>query len=134
MVQAWVDAFNRGDAEALASLYNEDAPNHQVAQEPVVGREAIRRMFSEEFARADMVCLVENLFQDGEWAILEWRDPLGLRGCGFFHVVGRSPSSAATGASSASSASTGSRCPRSRDAPRSSPGHHPPPHGLPALG
>ena len=20
------------------------------------------------------------------WAILEWRDPLGLRGCGFFHV------------------------------------------------
>jgi limonene-1,2-epoxide hydrolase len=26
------------------------------------------------------------LFEDGEWAILEWRDPLGLRGCGFFHV------------------------------------------------
>ena len=25
---------------------------------------------------------------DGEWAILEWRDPLGLHGCGFFHVVG----------------------------------------------
>lgn len=34
-----------------------------------------------------MVCIVENIFQDGEWAILEWRDPLGLRGCGFFHVV-----------------------------------------------
>jgi len=30
---------------------------------------------------------VESLFEDGEWAILEWRDPLGLRGCGFFHVV-----------------------------------------------
>jgi hypothetical protein len=29
---------------------------------------------------------VENLFQDGEWAILEWRDPKGLRGCGFFQV------------------------------------------------
>ena len=34
-----------------------------------------------------MHCIVENLFQDGEWAILEWRDPKGLRGCGFFHVV-----------------------------------------------
>ena len=22
---------------------------------------------------------------DGEWAIMEWKDPLGLRGCGFFH-------------------------------------------------
>lgn len=34
-----------------------------------------------------MVCIFENIFQDGEWAILEWRDPLRLRGCGFFHVV-----------------------------------------------
>jgi hypothetical protein len=34
-----------------------------------------------------MVCIRENLFEDGEWAILEWRDPTGLRGCGFFHVV-----------------------------------------------
>src|SRR5262249_14016795 len=80
------DAFNRADAEALAALYAEDATNHQVALEPVHGRAAIRRMFASEFARATMVCLVENLFEDGEWAILEWRDPNGLRGCGFFHV------------------------------------------------
>ena len=30
--------------------------------------------------------IVEHLFQDGEWVVLEWRDPGGLRGCGFFHV------------------------------------------------
>ena len=47
---------------------------------------AIRAMFAEGFAQAAMVCVVENLFEDGEWAILEWRDPLGLRGCGFFRV------------------------------------------------
>lgn len=87
IVRAWVEAFNRGDADALASFYSEDATNHQVAEDPVVGRAALRRMFAAEFARAEMVCLVENLFQDGEWAILEWRDPLGLRGRGFFHVV-----------------------------------------------
>lgn len=87
LVHAWVEAFNRGDAEALAHFYSEDATNHQVPEQPVTGREAIRRTFEAEFARADMVCIVENIFQDGEWAILEWRDPLGLRGCGFFHVV-----------------------------------------------
>jgi len=86
LVLAWVDAFNRGDVAALAALYSEEATNHQVAEQPVSGRAAIRQMFEREFARAKMECIVENIFQDGEWAILEWRDPLGLRGCGFFHV------------------------------------------------
>lgn len=87
LVQAWVEAFNRTDVEALAAFYTEDATNHQVAESPVHGREAIRQMFAAGFASAKMVCIVENIFEDGEWAILEWRDPLGLRGCGFFHVV-----------------------------------------------
>ena len=86
LVLEWVARFNAGDADGLAELYAESAVNHQVAEAPVEGRAAIREMFAREFARAKMVCIVENLFQDGEWAILEWRDPLGLRGCGFFHV------------------------------------------------
>lgn len=60
LLRAWVDAFNRADVTTLAALYRDDATNHQVAERPVVGRAAIRD---------------------------EWRDPLGLRGCGFFHVV-----------------------------------------------
>ncbi|MGD8384960.1 MAG: nuclear transport factor 2 family protein [Lysobacterales bacterium] len=87
LILAWVDAFNRADAEALAAFYAEDAVNHQVAEAPVRGRGAIRDMFAAEFAAANMVCIVEQIFEDGEWAILEWRDPNGLRGCGFFHVV-----------------------------------------------
>ncbi len=86
IVEAWVAAFNRRDVDALAAFYAEDAVNHQVAEEPVRGRAAIREMFAAGFAAAEMVCIVENLFEDGEWAMLEWRDPLGLRGCGFFHV------------------------------------------------
>ncbi len=88
LVQAWVDAFNRADPDALAAFYTEDAVNHQVAESPVHGRRAIREMFAAGFASATMVCEVENIFEDGEWGILEWRDPLGLRGCGFFHIVG----------------------------------------------
>jgi limonene-1,2-epoxide hydrolase len=87
VVRAWVDAFNRADVEALAELYAEDAINHQVMWEPLQGRSTIRAMLQNEFDRAEMTCLVENLFEDGDWAILEWRDPKGLRGCGFFHVV-----------------------------------------------
>ncbi len=86
LVRSWVDAFNRRDVAALAAFYHEDAVNHQVAEHPVEGRDAIRRLFADGFAAAEMVCIVENIFEDGEWAILEWRDPLGLRGCGFFHV------------------------------------------------
>lgn len=87
LVAAWVEAFNRTDVDALADFYAEDAINHQVAESPFAGREAIRAMFTTGFAAANMVCIVENIFADGEWAILEWRDPLGLRGCGFFHIV-----------------------------------------------
>lgn len=83
-VAQWVEAFNRADADALAAMYTEDAINHQVAEQPVHGRAAIREMFRQGFAAANMVCIVENLFEDGDWAMLEWRDPLGLRGCGFF--------------------------------------------------
>ena len=86
VVETWVEAFNRADVEALAAMYAEDAINHQVANEPVIGREAIGAMFAEGFAQAEMVCIPENLFEDGAWAILEWRDPKGLRGCGFFQV------------------------------------------------
>jgi len=88
VVRAWVEEFNRADPDALASLYEDDAINHQVAEGPVQGRSAIGEMFRRGFAATKMVCIVENLFQDGEWAILEWRDPQGLRGCGFFHVRG----------------------------------------------
>lgn len=67
LVSAWVDAFNQGNADKITEFYASDAINHQVAN-------------------AKMVCIVENIFEDGDWAILEWKDPIGLRGCGFFKV------------------------------------------------
>lgn len=86
VVMAWVKAFNRADADDIARFYAEDAVNHQMPEQPVAGRAAIREMFAAEFRAADMVCIVENLIEDGDWAVLEWRDPDGLRGCGVFLV------------------------------------------------
>jgi len=87
LVHHWVEAFNRADPDGLASFYSDEAVNHQEAEAPVQGKAAIREMFRIGFSSASMTCIVENIFEDGEWAILEWKDPLGLRGCGFFHIV-----------------------------------------------
>ena len=82
----WLNAFNSADIDKLSSLYDENAVNHQVANEPVIGKIAIMKMFEQEFESTNMTCTVENIFEDGEWVIMEWKDPLGLRGCGFFQI------------------------------------------------
>ena len=87
IILKWVATFNEASTDKLAEFYADEAVNHQVANEPIYGKEAIRQMFESEFATANMVCTIENIFEDGEWAILEWKDPLGLRGCGFFHIL-----------------------------------------------
>ena len=100
VVCKWVDAFNSHDVEAIISLYHDEAVNHQVANDPVVGINAIRAMFVGEFAAADMTAIAENIFEDGQWAILEWRDPLGLRAVvSFMLSTERSFSSMAIGIS-----------------------------------
>lgn len=113
---SWVAAFNARDAARAAACYHDDATNSQVAAgPPVVGRANIQKDLAAFFAAfPDTVTNIENLFQDGQWAILEWSGgatwlgefaglrPNGkaftLRGCGFFHVIdGKSNISAATG-------------------------------------
>lgn len=86
VVEEWVRRFNAADVDGLAALYHESAVNHQVPNDPVRGREAIRAQFAREFAAAEMTCIIEQILEDAPWAILEWRDPLGLRGCGFFRI------------------------------------------------
>lgn len=86
IVLQWVAAFNNEDVIGLSSLYAENAVNHQVNQNPIQGKDKIQKMFEQEFSQTDMHCIVENIFEDGNWAILEWKDPLGLRGCGFFQT------------------------------------------------
>ncbi|MCX2744143.1 nuclear transport factor 2 family protein [Mangrovivirga sp. M17] len=57
VVLAWVKAFNEGDAEKLANLYHDDAINHQGANKPVKGKNAIKKMFEEEFDRLSFLSL-----------------------------------------------------------------------------
>jgi steroid delta-isomerase-like uncharacterized protein len=104
VVEDWVAAYNQRDAYAAAELYHEDATNLQVALgTPTNDRQAMLDDLLSFFnAFPDNFTHVENLFEDGEWAMLEWfgggtwRGEFGgmapngrsytLRGCGFFHV------------------------------------------------
>lgn len=88
VVETWVERFNAANAASLAELYHPDAINHQAVdmREPVIGKAAIQAMFERDFALAEMVCIPEAIHEAGNVAALEWRDPLGLRGCGFFTV------------------------------------------------
>ena len=86
LVEAWVEAFNKRDVDLIVSYYSDDAINHQMPDTKVKGKSSIRQMFEGAFETADMICEIENIFEDGEWAILEWKDPIGLRGCGFFNI------------------------------------------------
>ena len=87
LIRLWVEKFNAADVDGLANLYALDAINDQaVFSAPLHGRESIREMFETEFSRATMVCIEERIYECGDTAILQWRDPLGLRGCGFFQL------------------------------------------------
>jgi steroid delta-isomerase-like uncharacterized protein len=103
-MRLWEEAWTRHDAAALASLYREDAVNHQVAAgAPAVGRAAILADLGAFFAAfPDSYTRVETLLVDGDRAAVEWsgggtwlgeflgRRPNGkafaLRGCGFFVI------------------------------------------------
>jgi steroid delta-isomerase-like uncharacterized protein len=104
VIQIWADAHNTRDAHAAADLYHEDATNIQVAVGiPIQGKQAILEGLIQFFhAFPDNYTHIENLFEDGEWAIIEWSGggtflgefagvaPTGkqftLQGCGFFHI------------------------------------------------
>ena len=85
LIREWVARFNRADIDGLVQLYAEDVVNEQVVfSEPIVGREAVRQLLELDFSRAKMVCIEERVYECGDTAILQWRDPLGFKGCGFF--------------------------------------------------
>ena len=86
VIEKWVELLNQGNALELSELYHDHAVNHQVANLPVEGKKAIFEMFNQEFQKADMVCIIEHIYEDVQWAILEWKDPIGLRGSDFFQI------------------------------------------------
>jgi len=42
VVKKWGDVFNRADVEALSNMYAENAINHQMPNEHIIGKAAIK--------------------------------------------------------------------------------------------
>ena len=80
IVEAWLRFFNAGDSDGIATLYAENAVNHQAALPAVHGREAIKDFHRDTFADGRLTCIPVNLVVDGDWAALEWTDPEGFCG------------------------------------------------------
>ena len=51
------------------------------------GRDKIRAAFANAFATAEFHCVVENIFNERDYVILEWCDPSGRSGCAFFQII-----------------------------------------------
>lgn len=93
----WIQHLNEKNLESLMSLYHADAVNIQVATgHPLNGRSAIKRDYGSFFeVSPDSMFSIENLFEDANWGIIEWRAkgtfrPTGksynLNGSGFFQI------------------------------------------------
>ncbi len=88
-MKEWVNAFNEKNARALSEMYHEDAMNFQVATDiQRNGRDEIFKMFEYEFENFEMVCIPQRIVTEGNTVVLEWKDPNGLEGCGFFTFEG----------------------------------------------
>lgn len=87
VIERWVECFNTGDVDKFMALYADDAVQHAVFAEPMVGKPAIRAQTEAYFAAAKLHCIVENLVatEDG-WVVLEWLDRVGLKGCNVYRI------------------------------------------------
>ena len=65
---------------------HDEAINHPAAEAPLQENDIIKAMFENELNASKMVCIIEKLFEEGDWTVLEGKDPLGSRGCGFFKI------------------------------------------------
>ena len=104
VLMKWIEAFASRDSDRVASLYHADAVNWQIANDPAMGQEAIRSLFTQFFASfPDSYTQVVNIVSEGDWAAWEWigggtflgdlgsiqatGKPYEIRGSGFFRVV-----------------------------------------------
>lgn len=97
VLSKWAHFMTTHQLDELVDLYHDDATNLQVAVgTPLVGKEAIRQDYINFFQNIpDTYTTVVNIFEDGDWAIIEWtgggtfqgKKKFTFEGCGFFNII-----------------------------------------------
>ncbi len=83
-----VEAFNRADVRAPVEMCEQDARNHQAAENLIEGHAALGEMFGGEFATAKTIASWKTSFSTAMGPSSNGRNPQGLRGCGLFYERG----------------------------------------------
>jgi ketosteroid isomerase-like protein len=75
VVDTYIRAWEEQDPDLIVTIFTESATYHErVLEEPIPGREAIRRYWQEKVveAQANITCRLLSLYLDGDSAIAEW--------------------------------------------------------------
>jgi limonene-1,2-epoxide hydrolase len=71
-IDAFINAWPRGDAAGLATFFSEEAVYHNIPLDPVVGRDAIRDTFAQFMAMGGTVSVdVRHLLSDDKVVMTE---------------------------------------------------------------
>lgn len=60
VIKKWVEVFNTGNTDEISELYHDDAINHQVANEPIIGRDSINVIFRNDLHRQKWFVLLRT--------------------------------------------------------------------------
>ncbi len=88
IITRWLEFFNAGNASALSALYHSRGVKEFATGKKIDGQKNIEDTYRQEFSNAKMVCIVDRMLASDDVVTLEWKDPLGLRGCSIFKIVG----------------------------------------------
>lgn len=75
VIDTYIRAWEQQDPALIVTIFTEDATYHErVLQEPIPGREAIRRYWQTKVvqSQANITCELLALYIDGDTAIAEW--------------------------------------------------------------
>ena len=86
LIGKYMEVFNTKNAEALGEFYNKNAVIQRTNGEPMFGWDEVFDYLKKDLQNAK-ARKADNIFEDGEWVILEWSEVGGKRGCKIFKIV-----------------------------------------------
>ena len=79
VIDTYIRAWESQDPDLIVTIFTEDATYHErILQDPIAGREGIRRYWEDKVVRSQAVIRVEllNLYLDGVTVIASGKPPL----------------------------------------------------------
>mgnify|MGYP002627226973 CR=1 FL=1 len=86
LIGKYMEVFNTKNSDVLSQFYSKNAIIQRSNGEPMFGWDELVDYLKKDLQTAK-TRKIENIFEDGEWAVLEWSEVGGKRGCKIFKIV-----------------------------------------------